>query len=88
MVHSFYPIFPVPLDLAHELSLDVTHSDLLYLTPQDDDSEESGGGGEDPSKARCVPDVLIVPSRLKHFSKVCGTTWRMGSWMFMACVGI
>ncbi|PIL22596.1 hypothetical protein GSI_15285 [Ganoderma sinense ZZ0214-1] len=67
---SFYPIFPVPLDLAHELNLDVTHSDMLYLTPQDDISEEGSGDAKDPSKARCAPDVLIVPSRLKHFSKV------------------
>ncbi|KAI1790115.1 DNA polymerase alpha, subunit B [Ganoderma leucocontextum] len=66
---SFYPIFPVPLDLTHELSVDVTHSDLLYFTPQDDDSEASGSA-EDPTAARCAPDVLIVPSRLKHFSKV------------------
>ncbi|KAM5535085.1 hypothetical protein V8D89_011313 [Ganoderma adspersum] len=67
---SFYPIFPVPLDLAHEFSLDVTHSDMMYLTPQDDDSEEGSGSAEHPSKARRAPDVLIVPSRLKHFSKV------------------
>ena len=71
MVDSFYPIFPVPLDLAHEVNLDVTHSEMLYLAPQDDNLEEGSHDPKDPSKARCAPDVLIVPSRLKHFSKVC-----------------
>ncbi|CDO75324.1 hypothetical protein BN946_scf184848.g1 [Trametes cinnabarina] len=70
---SFYPIFPAPLELAHEVNLDVTHSDLLYLCPQDenDDDEE---GRTDPSRARCAPDVLITPSRLKHFTKVVDST--------------
>ena len=63
---SFYPIFPAPLDLAHEVNLDVTHSDLLYMCPQDEEEQSTS----DPSKAGCAPDVLIIPSRLKHFSKV------------------
>lgn len=68
---SFYPIFPVPLDLAHDVNLDVTHSDMMYLCPQEDESEEDGGDAQDdPTRARCAPDVLLVPSRLKHFSKV------------------
>lgn len=29
---SFYPIFPPPLDLAHEVNLDVSHSERLKLT--------------------------------------------------------
>ncbi|KAI0720520.1 DNA polymerase alpha, subunit B [Cerioporus squamosus] len=66
---SFYPIFPVPLDLAHDVNLDVTHSDLLYMCPQDDEDHASAGA-TDPSKASCAPDLLIIPSRLKHFSKV------------------
>ncbi|KAI8986107.1 DNA polymerase alpha, subunit B [Trametes punicea] len=70
---SFYPIFPVPFDLAHEVNLDVTHSDMLYLCPQDDNDDDRDGQ-LDPSRARCAPDVLIVPSRLKHFSKVVDNT--------------
>ncbi|KAI0785210.1 DNA polymerase alpha/epsilon subunit B-domain-containing protein [Abortiporus biennis] len=50
---SFYPIFPVPNDLMHEVNLDVTHSDFLKF------------GGE---KGEC-PDVLVTPSRLKYFVK-------------------
>lgn len=65
---SFYPIFPVPLDLAHEVNLDVTHSELLNIGPSDDEEDETTS---DPSKARCAPDVLVIPSRLKQFSKVC-----------------
>ncbi|KAJ7600761.1 DNA polymerase alpha/epsilon subunit B-domain-containing protein [Mycena floridula] len=49
---SFYPIFPVPFEVAHEVNLDVTHSEGLKL---DDEG--------------CAPDVLVVPSRLKHFAK-------------------
>lgn len=55
---SFYPVFPVPLDLSHEVNLDVTHSGGLKLGGDEDDSD-------------FAPDVLIVPSRLKHFTKVC-----------------
>ncbi|OJT11537.1 DNA polymerase alpha subunit B [Trametes pubescens] len=72
---SFYPIFPVPLDLAHDVNLDVTHSDTLYLCPQEDETEEDGEDARnDPSRARCAPDVLVVPSRLKHFSKIVDNT--------------
>ncbi|KAK0244203.1 DNA polymerase alpha subunit B [Armillaria nabsnona] len=53
---SFYPLFPVPQELAHEVNLDVTHSQLLRLGESDD--------------GNVAPDVLIIPSRLKHFSKV------------------
>ena len=58
----------------------MTHSELLSLSPEADEDEDAGDeghgkvpldGGADPSKARCAPDVLIVPSRLKQFSKVC-----------------
>ncbi|KAK7682392.1 hypothetical protein QCA50_014597 [Cerrena zonata] len=47
---SLYPLFPTPTDLAHEVNLDVTHSDFLAISHQ--------------------PDVLIVPSRLRQFTKV------------------
>ncbi|KAK0464553.1 DNA polymerase alpha subunit B [Desarmillaria tabescens] len=57
---SFYPLFPVPKELAHEVNLDVTHSPLLRLG-------ESDGGN-------VAPDVLIIPSRLKHFSKILDAT--------------
>ncbi|KAA1479312.1 hypothetical protein DENSPDRAFT_789044 [Dentipellis sp. KUC8613] len=53
---SFYPIFPPPLDLSSEVNLDISHIDGLKLYTE---------GG--PAYA---PDVLIIPSRLKHFSKV------------------
>ena len=52
---SFYPLFPTPLDLSHEVNLDVSHLEHLALCH-----------GEGSS----APDVLIIPSRLKHFSKV------------------
>lgn len=48
---SFYPLFPAPEALAHEVNLDVTHWEQIAL-------------GE------TAPDVLILPSKLKHFSKV------------------
>lgn len=50
-----YPIFPVPVDNSQEVNLDVSHSELLDLDE----------GSEDPS-----PHVLVVPSRLKYFSRV------------------
>ncbi|TFK48691.1 DNA polymerase alpha, subunit B [Heliocybe sulcata] len=53
---SFYPLFPVPSDLSHDVNLDVSHSDGLRIYPDT----------QDPFS----PDVLILPSRLKHFSKV------------------
>ncbi|KAF8476554.1 DNA polymerase alpha subunit B [Russula ochroleuca] len=56
---SFYPLFPTPLDLSHEVNLDVSHLEHLTLCH-----------GEGAS----APDVLIVPSRLKHFSKVVDRT--------------
>ena len=52
---SFYPLFPTPLDLSHEVNLNVSHLEYLTLCH-----------GEGAS----TPDVLVVPSRLKHFSKV------------------
>ncbi|KAJ7459686.1 DNA polymerase alpha/epsilon subunit B-domain-containing protein [Mycena latifolia] len=55
---SFYPVFPVPLELTAEVVLDVTHSDGLRL-----------GGGDNEGAPESAPDVLIVPSRLKQFSK-------------------
>ncbi|KAI0916967.1 hypothetical protein AcW1_007714 [Taiwanofungus camphoratus] len=58
---SFYPLFPAPLDLSHEVNLDVTHSDGLNLCGSDSDKDS-------------VPDVLVLPSRLKHFSKVVDST--------------
>jgi hypothetical protein len=48
---SFYPIFPVPYDTAHDVNLDMSHSALLEIVDS-------------------APDVLVLPSRLKHFSKV------------------
>jgi hypothetical protein len=53
--HSYYPIFPVPCDLSHEINLDITHAEGLKLC----EGEEE-----------VAPDVLVTPSRLKHFSKV------------------
>ncbi|KAI0036476.1 DNA polymerase alpha/epsilon subunit B-domain-containing protein [Vararia minispora EC-137] len=51
---SFYPLFPTPLDLAQETNLDISHSNALDLCT----------GAE-----ATVPDILIVPSRLKQFAK-------------------
>ncbi|KIK88801.1 hypothetical protein PAXRUDRAFT_688122 [Paxillus rubicundulus Ve08.2h10] len=56
---SFYPIFPAPFDLAHEVNLDVAHSEGLRLVESEDE---------------CTPDVLVLPGRLKHFSKVVDTS--------------
>ncbi|KAJ7288488.1 DNA polymerase alpha/epsilon subunit B-domain-containing protein [Mycena rebaudengoi] len=58
---SFYPVFPVPLELSAEVNLDVTHSDGLRI-----------GGEEDAPEY--APDVLIVPSRLKQFAKTVAAT--------------
>ncbi len=52
---SFYPLFPTPLDLSHEVNLDVSHLEHLALCHEEEAS---------------APNVLITPSRLKHFSKV------------------
>jgi len=56
---SFYPIFPPPLDLAHEVNLDVTHSGGIKLVESEDEP---------------APDVLVLPSRLKQFSKTVDST--------------
>lgn len=56
--YSFYPIFPVPLDLSSDVNLDISHSEGLRISSDPDAVEEY------------APDVVIVPSRLKHFSKV------------------
>ncbi|KAE9400427.1 hypothetical protein BT96DRAFT_992941 [Gymnopus androsaceus JB14] len=56
---SFYPIFPVPLDLMTEVNLDMTHSDGLKL---DADVED------------VAPSVLILPSRYRQFCKTVHTT--------------
>ncbi|KZP31431.1 DNA polymerase alpha, subunit B [Athelia psychrophila] len=59
---SFYPLFPVPFDLSGDVNLDVTHMEGLRL-------------GSDPeSPQEYTPDVLILPSRLKQFSKVVDNT--------------
>ncbi|KAH9933127.1 DNA polymerase alpha, subunit B [Epithele typhae] len=76
---SFYPLFPVPLAAAHEVSLDATHAELLSLAPEPDDEDADAepcpvDGGGDPSMARCAPDVLVLPCRLKHFSKIVDDT--------------
>ncbi|KAG6836140.1 hypothetical protein H0H93_010973 [Arthromyces matolae] len=55
---SFYPLFPVPFDVSHEVNLSVSHLDGLGLS-------------EDNNSA---PDVLILPSRLKQFSKLVHAT--------------
>ena len=51
---SFYPIFPVPLDAAHDVNLDISHSETLNLC----------------EKEETAPDILILPSKLKQFVKV------------------
>ncbi|KAJ7829053.1 DNA polymerase alpha/epsilon subunit B-domain-containing protein [Mycena leptocephala] len=55
---SFYPVFPVPLELTSEVVLDITHTERLRL-----------GGGDSGDAPECAPDVLIVPSRFKQFTK-------------------
>ena len=52
---SFYPVFPVPLDAMHEVNLDVSHSESLNITEEND----------------VAPHVLVLPSKLKQFVKVC-----------------
>ncbi|KAF7297787.1 DNA polymerase alpha subunit B [Mycena kentingensis (nom. inval.)] len=59
---SVYPVFPVPSGLEAEVVLDVSHSDALRLGPASD-------GDSDAPPPECIPDVLIVPSRLKLFAK-------------------
>ncbi len=48
---SFYPIFPVPEDVASEINLDITHQHLIRMEDR-------------------APDILILPSRLRHFAKI------------------
>ncbi|EAU86107.1 alpha DNA polymerase [Coprinopsis cinerea okayama7 len=57
---SFYPIFPVPEELSHEINLDVSHLDGARII--------------DDGEIDYAPDVLIVPSRLRKFDKVVSTT--------------
>jgi len=57
---SFYPLFPVPQDLSQEVNLDISHSDGLRMV--DDDELDY------------APDVLILPSKLKQFSKFVHST--------------
>lgn len=54
---SFYPIFPPPQDLSAEVNLDVSHSDRVRII-------------DDEGPLDYAPDVLILPSRLKQFTKV------------------
>ncbi|KLO17265.1 DNA polymerase alpha, subunit B [Schizopora paradoxa] len=56
---SFYPLFPVPADFSSEVNLDVSHSEGLRLLT------DSGPH---------APDVLLLSSKLKHFSKVIEST--------------
>ncbi|KAF8636025.1 hypothetical protein AX15_000185 [Amanita polypyramis BW_CC] len=56
---SFYPLFPVPMEVSPEVNLDVSHSDSLRIY----DAEN-----------QYAPDVLIVPSKLKEFSKMVHST--------------
>ncbi|KAF4617164.1 hypothetical protein D9613_005990 [Agrocybe pediades] len=57
---SFYPIFPPPQDLSAEVNLDMSHFDEARLV--------------DDGDLDYAPDVLILPSRLKQFSKVVHST--------------
>lgn len=54
-VPSFYPLFPVPADLSTDVNLDVSHSEGLRIDQNIDER---------------APDVLIVPSKFKQFTKV------------------
>jgi len=57
---SFYPLFPVPQDLVQEVNLDVSHSDGLSMVVDDE--------------LDYAPDVMILPSKLKQFSKFVHST--------------
>ncbi|TFK20610.1 alpha DNA polymerase [Coprinopsis marcescibilis] len=57
---SFYPVFPVPEELSHEINLDVSHLDDARMV--------------DDGDIDYAPDVLIVPSRFKRFDKIVSTT--------------
>ncbi|KXN88118.1 DNA polymerase alpha subunit B [Leucoagaricus sp. SymC.cos] len=56
---NFYPIFPSPQELAHEVNLDISHSNSLKLVDEASSSP---------------PDVLILPSKLKQFVKTVHAT--------------
>lgn len=56
---SFYPLFPVPAEFTSEVNLDMSHSEGLRLLT---DSQPH------------APDVLVLSSKLKHFSKVVEST--------------
>ena len=73
VVSSFYPIFPVPQQLSSSINLDVSHSHLLRLGQGDSDHEELEGP---------APDILILPSRLKHFHRVC-LAFLASMWFFI-----
>ncbi|KAL0580868.1 DNA-directed DNA polymerase alpha subunit pol12 [Marasmius crinis-equi] len=57
---SFYPVFPVNNDLTAEVNLDVTHSEGLKLDAEDE--------------VEYAPDVFILPSKFKQFSKRVNST--------------
>lgn len=57
---SYYPMFPVPLDESERVNLDLTHSSGLAMSTVD---------------GAYAPDVLVVPTRLKQFVKVCWLTY-------------
>ncbi|KAI0086596.1 DNA polymerase alpha/epsilon subunit B-domain-containing protein [Irpex rosettiformis] len=57
---SFYPIFPVPQDVLHEVNLNISHSEALKL----------GGAAIDFKPL----SVLVLPSKLKHFTKIIDDT--------------
>ncbi|KIL67937.1 hypothetical protein M378DRAFT_9186 [Amanita muscaria Koide BX008] len=57
---SFYPLFPVPIDVSLEVNLDISHSDGLRLCNVED---------------QYAPDVLILPSKLKEFAKTIHSTY-------------
>lgn len=63
---SFYPIFPVPLELSHDVNLDVSHLDEARMV--------------DDGDLDYAPDVLILPSRLKRFDKVRRPFFWCSSW--------
>ncbi|KAF8890039.1 alpha DNA polymerase [Gymnopilus junonius] len=60
LANFFYPIFPPPADMANEVNLDVSHFDAARMVDEGD--------------LDYAPDVLILPSRLKQFSKVIHST--------------
>lgn len=67
ILRSFYPLFPVPTDVSHEVNLDISHSDGLRMLDADN---------------TYAPDVLIVPSKLREFSKVNISISRLSSLNF------